>query len=325
MDASTDNVSPDLIFETGFAFWKAKALLSAVELGLFTELGDASLPCEALAGRLGLHARGARDFFDALVALELLERDADGRYSNQLACARYLDRRKPTYIGGTLEHLDARLYQSWGRLTQALRTGAPQSDALASGGYAALYAETSASEAFLKGMTDGSRMPARALAARFPWHAYRSVIDVGAAQGCVPVEIACAHPHLVGGGFDLAQIEPVFTRYVREHGLSDRLRFFPGDFLRDELPKADVLIMGRVLHNWDVPTRKLLLQKAPPGVVAGRGPDRVRHRHRRCPSRSGARTAGVAQHADRDRRRIRVYRRGMHRLDAGMRFRGSSS
>jgi hypothetical protein len=268
MDAKINNGSPDRIFEMGFAFWKSKALLSAVELGLFTELGDDMLSCETLAGRLGLHPRGARDFLDALVALDLLERDDEGRYVNRPDCARYLDRRKPSYVGGALEHLNARLYSSWGRLTQALRTGAPQSDGLAAG-YAALYAEQSASRAFLKGMTDGSLMPAKALAASFPWSDYATVIDIGTAQGCVPVEIASTHYHLSGGGFDLPQIEPVFRRYVRERGLSDRLRFFAGDFLADQLPKADVLIMGRILHNWDLPTKKLLLKKAHQALPGG--------------------------------------------------------
>src|SRR5262252_6564429 len=85
----------------------------------------------------GVHQRGARDFFDALVALELLERDSQGRYANRPDCAPYLDRRSPSYLGGRLGHLNSRLYRHWGHLTQALRTGEPQSD-LGTGGYAAL-------------------------------------------------------------------------------------------------------------------------------------------------------------------------------------------
>jgi len=51
-------------------------------------------------------------------------------------------------------------------------------------------------------------------------------------------------------------------RHVREHGLSGRLRFYSGDFLNDDLPTADVLIMGRILHNWELTTKKRLLKKA---------------------------------------------------------------
>jgi hypothetical protein len=257
-----DELTPDRILDIGFAFWKSKALLSAVELDLFTALGDDRRDCGSLAGRLGLHPRGARDFLDALVALGLLDRDEHSRYLNRRDCAAYLDRRKPTYLGGQLGHLNMRLYPSWGLLTEALRTGLPQSASFGAGGYAALYAQQCEADAFLSGMTGGGLLAARALAARFPWKDCRSFIDVGTAQGGMPVEIARTHPHLIGGGFDLPQVEPAFTAHVREHGLADRLRFYGGDFHKDNLPSADVLIMGRILHNWDLPTKKLLLQKA---------------------------------------------------------------
>jgi hypothetical protein len=263
--------SSDRILDIGFAFRKSKVLLSAVELGLFSELGGDALTCEELAARLGVHQRGARDFFDALVALELLERDTQGRYANRPDCAPYLDRRSPSYLGGRLGHLNSRLYRHWGHLTQALRTGEPQSD-LGTGGYAALYADRPAFETFLEAMSGGSLLPALTLARVFPWRSFCTVVDVGAAQGCVPVEIARVHPHLSGGGFDVPQVEPEFTRFVRAHGMEQRLRFHPGDFLKDELPPADVLIMGRILHNWDLPTKLMLLQKAyralpPSGVL----------------------------------------------------------
>jgi SAM-dependent methyltransferase len=258
----TDAATPDRILEAGYAFWRSKLLFSAVELDVFTLLAEAPLDLDTLAARAGIHRRGARDFFDALVALGFLRRDGAGRYGNQPDSNRYLDRDKPAYIGGLLLHLNARHYRNWGSLTQALRTGMPQSGALATGSYPALYADSATQELFLRGMSAGSLLAARALAAKFPWQRYRTFIDIGTAEGCVPVEIARMHPHLAGGGFDLPAVEPAFLAYVRDHGLSDRLRFYAGDFLRDALPHADVLVMGRILHNWDLPTRKLLLGKA---------------------------------------------------------------
>jgi hypothetical protein len=254
--------TPNNILEIGLSFRKSKALLSAVELGLFTTLADAPLDAEALVARLGLQGRGAGDFFDALVALGFLDRDSSGRYANTPDCALYLDRQKPSYIGGLFEYINARQYENWGQLTQTLRTGAPQSGPLRTGDFAALHADRIAFDIFLKGMTGGSLMPARALASSFPWQTYRTVIDVGTGQGCVPVEIARAQSHLTGGGFDLPEVEQAFTSYVSERGLEKRLAFYPGDFFKDQLPQADVLIMGRILHDWDLPTRKLLLKKA---------------------------------------------------------------
>ncbi len=268
MPAASEPTSPDHIFDLGFAFWKSKALLSAVELGVFTALGDGSLDRETLIEQIGIHQRGGRDFLDALVALDLLDRDATGRYANRPDCALYLDARKPTYIGGQLERLNGRLYESWGHLTDALRTGRGPT-ALANRGYAALYADDAAFELFLRAMTGSSLMPARALAERFPWHRHLTFVDIGTAQGCVPVELARAHAHLRGGGFDLPQVELAFQDYVSRNGLSDRLTFHSGDFLRDDLPRADVLIMGRILHNWDLPTKQLLLHKATQALPSG--------------------------------------------------------
>jgi hypothetical protein len=125
----TAAVTPDEILQLGFGFWGSKTLLSAIELGVFSELAEAgALDGEALRERLGLHPRSARDFFDALVALGMLERE-DGRYTNTAATELFLDRSKPSYVGGILEMANARLYSFWGSLTEGLRTGSPQNEA----------------------------------------------------------------------------------------------------------------------------------------------------------------------------------------------------
>ena len=265
--SDTARASPNRILATSYAFWQSKALLSAAELDVFTILADGSIDLEDLTRRVGLHERGARDFFDALVALGLLERDAQGLYRNAPDTDLYLDRRKPDYLGHLLVHLNARHYRNWGSLTQALRSGAPRSSGV--GDYKALHDGDPMQLVFLNGMTAGSLLAARVLAATFPWDGAKSVIDVGCAQGGAVVEIARTHPHLTGGGFDLPSVEATFTRYVEDNGLSDRLRFHPGDFFTDALPAADVLVMGRILHNWDLPTKKALLEKAYRALPSG--------------------------------------------------------
>jgi len=262
-------ITPDRIVKLGLAFRAAKALLSAVELGVFTALAESPLDLDTLRKRVGIDERGARDFFDALVALGMLERDESGRYANTLETDLYLDRQKPTYIGGELDHFNTYVYPHWNLLTPALRTGKPQSGARATGHYPALYADQAALETLVKGMTGGTLPVAKALAAKFNWQNYKTIIDVGTAQGCLPVQIAHAHPHISGGGFDLPPVAPHFGNYVREHDLSHRLRFYAGDFLQDPLQSADVLVFGRVLHNWDIATKRMLLKKAYDALPAG--------------------------------------------------------
>jgi hypothetical protein len=242
-----------------------------VELGLFSALAQGG-PQDAstLAQRLGLHGRGARDFLDALVALGVLERGEGGRYANTAEADLFLDRAKPSYIGGILEMANARLYPFWGNLTEALRTGRPQNEAQQGGDFfAALYAEPERLRQFLAAMTGLSLGAAQAIAQKFPWHRYQSFVDVGCAQGGVPVQIALAHGHLTGGGFDLPAVGPVFEDYVASFGLQERLRFYPGDFMRDALPPADVLVMGHILHDWNLEEKRSLIAKAYAALPSG--------------------------------------------------------
>ena len=254
--------SPEGILQMGFGYWSSRTLLSAVEMGLFTELERRPGTLDDIQGRMGLHPRAARDFLDALVALGFLKR-VDGVYSNTPSTALYLDKRKPSYIGGVLEMSSHRLYRFWSDLTMALRTGAPQNESKGGGAtFAALYADPARLREFLAAMTGVSRGANLAIAGKFPWSKYRSFVDVGTAQGDLAVQVAAAHPHLRGIGFDLAEVGPVFEDYIDEHGLSDRVGFTAGDFFADPIPSADVIMMGHILHDWNLDEKRLLIRKA---------------------------------------------------------------
>ena len=265
-----DQPSPEKILHTGMAFWASKTLLSAVEMGVFTELGHGPETFEALSGRLGLHPRSARDFLDALVALGFLVR-TDETYANTPETDLFLDKGKPSYVGGILEMANHRLFGHWCHLTEALRTGLPQNEAKGTGEgvFESLYADPARLREFLSAMTGVSRGANMAIARAFPWAQYRTFADVGTAQGDLAVQIARAHPHLRGTGFDLPEVAPIFEEYATGAGVAERLTFQPGDFFKQDLPKADVILMGHILHDWDLPTKKMLIQKAYAAVPAG--------------------------------------------------------
>jgi len=262
-DQLVSATTPEHIMQIGLGFWASKTLLSAVELGLFSNLAAAPADLPTLQEKLALHPRSARDFLDALVALKLLERD-NGVYRNAADTDFFLDRAKPSYIGGVLEMANARLYGYWGSLTEALRTGEMQNES--KGGedllFEAVYAEPEQRRAFLAAMSGISAGAAQAIAAKFPWRDYKSFMDLGSAQGMVPATLARAHSHLTGIGFDLPLVKPVFEEFIADRGVADRVKFRAGSFFEDALPKADVIIMGHILHDWDLAQKKVLLGKA---------------------------------------------------------------
>ena len=260
----------DHIMQIGTAFMSSKTLLSAVEMELFTELAKHPEDLATLSGRLGLHPRSARDFLDALVALKLLER-RDDVYYNTPSTDLYLDKRKASYIGGILEMVNLRLYPFWGSLTQGLRTGEAQNEAKHGDGdlFKSLYADPERLRGFLKAMTGISHGANMAIARQFPWDKYQSAVDVGTAQGDLITQVCLANPHLAGMGFDLPEVAPIFEDYVADNGLSARVTFCPGSFFDSVLPEADVVMMGHILHDWNLDDKKMLIGKAFDAIKPG--------------------------------------------------------
>jgi hypothetical protein len=266
--------TPARILETGMAFWASKTLLSAVELGLFTTLTNRSMTGEELRSALGLHSRANPDFFDALVALGLLERDGDGaeaKYRNTAETGTFLDRTSSHYVGGFLEMANARLYPFWADLTEALRTGRPQNELKRSGTsmFTELYKEPRRLEQFMDAMSGISAGNFQMLAEKFDFSRYGSLCDVGGAAGVLTMMVAQRHPEIRLTTADLPGATAIADRRIAAAGLGGRIRAVPLDFLKEPLPKADVITMGMILHDWNLETKKHLVRAAyaalPPG------------------------------------------------------------
>jgi hypothetical protein len=261
--ATAAQLTPEHIMQVGMGFWASKTLLSAIEMELFTLLSGQPQELDSLRRRVGLHPRSARDFLDALVALGFLQRNG-GVYANAPDSDLFLDKHKPSYIGGILEMANARLFRFWYSLTEGLRTGELQNEAKGGGVpfFEELYADPARLKQFAAAMSGISRGANMTIAAKVPWADYKTFADIGTAQGDTAVQIALTNPHLTGIGFDLPQVGPIFDEYVEQNGLTQRLSFAAGDFFTEELPAADVLVMGHILHDWNLEEKQALIAKA---------------------------------------------------------------
>jgi hypothetical protein len=266
-DQAPAQVSPEHILQIGMAFWPSKTLLSAVELGVFTELAGGAKTAPELQSALGLHPRGLYDFLDTLVAFGFLARDGAGasaRYGNTPSTAAFLDRNSQTYIGGLLEMANSRLYPFWGRLTDALKTGQPQNE-IRDGMkplFEELYADPARLEQFMDAMSGVSMGNFDAFAHAFDFSNYKSMADIGGAAGLFASFVAGVHPHMACTSYDLPVVKPIAERQIKARGLEGRVTAADLDFFKDDFPKVDVITTSNILHDWDEATKKLIFEKA---------------------------------------------------------------
>ena len=267
-------LDPAHIMQTATAFWASKVLLTAVEFDLFSTLGDATMTARELSDILDLHTHGADDFLDALVALKFLDREgegAEGRYRNTAETAAFLVKRSPDYIGGFPEMLNARTFGFWNNLGEALKTGKPQNETKFNGKsmFEELYSDEVRTGEFLHGMSGLQTGNFGALAAKFDFSRYQTVTDVGGSLALLSRLVAERHPHLRFQSFDLPPVEPHARKAIDAAGLSDRIQVVAGNFFIDPIPKADVVTMGNILHDWNLEKKMHLIQAAYEAVSDG--------------------------------------------------------
>ncbi|WP_416967571.1 methyltransferase [Streptomyces sp. 4F14] len=248
------------------SFTVSKLLLSAVEIDLFTTLAntvEGSAETEELRAATGLHARAATDFFDALVALGLLEK-TEGRYRNSPLAQGHLVRGE-NFRGGFLDGAGHALYPAWGRLTEALRTGKPQAE----GDFEAMLDDPRARRTFLA-MQDALSAPlVPQLLAAVDLGEFSTLVDVGGARGNLAGLLLQAAPGLTARVFDRPQNAGPCAEHAKTLGVEGRLDFTGGDFFADPLPAADVVVIGHVLADFSVDERKVLVRKAYEAVSPG--------------------------------------------------------
>lgn len=262
-----NSVDPSKIMQIGMGFWASKTLLTAVNMGLFTLLANGELSGQEIKNKLGLHMRSLFDFLDTLVALGFLKRTGlkeNAVYSNSPDSDLFLDKNKLSYIGGILEMSNNRLYPFWNDLEEALKTGMPQNETKNGGKplFEAIYADEGRLREFIKGMGGVQAGNFMKLARDFDFSKYNTLCDVGGSGANLSISIAKNNPHIKCISFDLPPVSPIAEENVDGSGLTDRIEVISGDFFNDELPKADIITMGNILHDWGSKDKLMLIKKA---------------------------------------------------------------
>ena len=268
------SVNPSRILESGLAFWSSKVLLTAVNLELFTLLAQGGKNAEEIKSALHLQDRGLFDFLDSLVALNFLYREGTGEigiYCNTLETDVFLDKKKPSYIGGMLEMANNRLFPFWNNLEEALKTGLPQNE-VKNGGkplFEGLYSDENRLKEFISGMTGTQMGNFIAFAKQFDFTGYYSHCDIGGAGGILAAQIAIHNPGIQCVSFDLPVVTPIAQQNIDQMQLNDRVKAVSGDFFNEPFPKADIITMGNIMHDWNLEEKKTLLKKAYDALPAG--------------------------------------------------------
>ncbi|REJ81932.1 MAG: methyltransferase [Bacteroidetes bacterium] len=262
--------NPEKILQIGTGFWASKILLSAIHFNLFTLLAEKKkLSAAEIKSRLELNCsdRHLYDFLDSLFVLGFLSREGkmkNAQYSNGPDTNFFLDKKKPSYIGGLLEMLNNRLYGFWGNLEDGLKTGLPQNE-IKDGSdhpFTAIYRSQEKLQEFMDAMSGIQTANFMALAEKFDFSKCSKLVDIGGASGMLSILIAKHHPHMKCISFDLPAVEAVAKATIHRFNLTDRVKTQSGDFFKDEIPEADVITMGNILHDWNEEKKIFLMTRA---------------------------------------------------------------
>ncbi len=269
-----NQVNPSKIMQVGMGFWASKTLLTATNMGLFTLLAKETMTGQDIKTKLKLHQRSLYDFLDTLVALGFLNRTGlkeTAVYSNAEDTDLFLDKNKPGYVGGMLEMANNRLYPFWNDLEDGLKTGQPQNESKTGGApiFEALYADEHKLKEFLKAMGGVQMGNFIAFSKDFDFSSYKTLCDIGGAGGYLSIQVALNNAHMTCVSFDLPPVEPNAKENVNIFGLNDRISIQSGDFFKDNFPKADIITMGNILHDWGLDDKKTLLKKAYDALPTG--------------------------------------------------------
>jgi hypothetical protein len=257
--------------QVGMGFWASKVLLTAVHFDLFSLLAPHAMSAAEIRQKLKLNCtdRHVFDWLDALVSLGFLEREGlldQASYSNAPDTNMFLDKNKPSYSGGILEMANNRLYKFWNDLGEGLTTGAPQNEVKNNPQhnmefFSELYKDSNRLQEFMNAMSGIQTGNFMALVNKFDFSKYNTLADIGGADGWLSIQVCLRHPAIKCITFDLPPVAPLAEKKIAQFNLSNRISVAKGDFMKDDFPVGEIMVMGNILHGMNEEAKLQTLKK----------------------------------------------------------------
>ncbi len=248
--------SPDKFFETMHAYQRTAALKAAIELDLFTAVGEGLKTVSELAKRVSASERGMRALCDYMAILGFLTK-VEGRYGLTADSAVFLDKKSPAYVGSATRFLASPLVTDGFRdLASVVRSGRPLSDApLTTDGHPAWVD-------FARSMAPVLRMVAQETEKLVRTEAPIKVLDVAAGHGMFGITVAQHNPKARIVALDWPSVLTVAKENAQRSGVSDRYTLLLGNAFEVPLGTGlDVVLVPNFLHHWDRTTIQTFLRK----------------------------------------------------------------
>ena len=250
------------ILELSGYYWKTCTLHAGVKLDVFTAIGEEKLAAADTARKLGVDQRALAMLLDALTAMGLLSKSEDGRYSNTPESLDFLSKESPRYIGFMIMH-HHHLVDSWSQLDKAVRTGRPVR------GRAAID-EGERRESFLMGMFNLAMSIAPGPAKSVDLSGRRHFLDLGGGPGTYAIQFCLNNPQMRGTVYDLPTTRPFAEKTIAGFGLSDRIDFMDGDYLKEDIKGSyDVVWLSQILHGEGFEECRMIVKKAVAALEPG--------------------------------------------------------
>jgi ubiquinone/menaquinone biosynthesis C-methylase UbiE len=259
MSAQATQPSPELFFETINAYQRTAAIKAAIELDVFTAIGEGKQTAQELAVRCKTSERGMRILCDYLVVIGFLTKE-NGRYSATQDTAIFLDRRSPAYMGGVTEFLlSPMLTQGFEDVAAIVRKGGTvvEDDGT-------LAPQNPVWVKFARAMVPMMALPAQAIAkiVNNGGQPKLKVLDIAAGHGIFGISIAQQNPNAEVWALDWPNVLEVAKENARNAGVGDRHHIIEGSAFDVDFGEGyDVVLLTNFLHHFDPETCESLLRK----------------------------------------------------------------